>query len=43
MTSAVFARFAKLIKFVFLIREGMPSSMKVKSVRYTPNMVRQKQ
>lgn len=39
MTSAVFARFAKLIRLVFLISEGIPSSMKVKSVRYTPDTI----
>jgi hypothetical protein len=33
MTSAVFARLAKLIRFVRFISEGMPSSMKVRSVR----------
>jgi hypothetical protein len=33
-------RLAKLIRFVFLMREGIPSSMKVKSVRYTPVFVR---
>jgi hypothetical protein len=33
MTSAVFARLAKLIRADFLITEGIPSSMKVRSVR----------
>lgn len=37
MTSAVFARLAKLINWVFLMIEGMPSSMNVRSVKYTPN------
>ena len=33
MTSADLARLAKLMRFVFLITDGMPSSMKVRSVR----------
>ena len=33
MTSADLARLAKLIRLVFLMTEGMPSSMKVRSVR----------
>lgn len=33
MTSAVLARLAKLIRADFLMMEGMPSSMKVRSVR----------
>lgn len=36
MTSAVFARLAKLIRLVCFIVDGLPSSMKTKSVRYTP-------
>lgn len=33
MTSAVLARLAKLMEFDRLMTEGMPSSMKVRSVR----------
>ena len=36
MTSAVFVRFVKLINSVFFTTEAIPSSMKVKSVKYTP-------
>ena len=37
ITSAVLVRLAKLIRLVRLINDGMPSSIKVKSVRYTPS------
>lgn len=33
MTSAVFARLAKLISADFLMMDGIPSSMNVRSVR----------
>lgn len=36
MTSAVLARLAKLMRLVRLITDGIPSSINVKSVRYTP-------
>src|SRR6188768_3347231 len=43
ITSAVLARLAKLMRLVFLIMDGMPSSMKVRSVRYTPGSCSQPQ
>lgn len=39
MTSAVLARLAKLMRLVRLITDGMPSSINVKSVRYTPVII----